>query len=104
MKIILAQPQHLDHVSKFYRRVCGADVPREELLSKQRTAELHRAGELAVVIAAHQKTIIGCGLGWPQPWNDSLEIGEITVDPQVPERPKIAKALFQAVQRLGITE
>ena len=56
--------------------------------------------ELAVVIASRDRHIIGCGIGFPRAWNQSLEIGTLSVD-AVSSRAKIGKALFEAMRRLG---
>lgn len=101
MKLTLAQPEHADAVSQFYRAIHDKGFAHEEMFTPSTVERLLADGELAVVIASNQRRIIGCGLGFPQEWNASLEIGSLSVD-NVAERGKIGKALFEALRRLGL--
>ncbi len=103
MKINLARLEHAELLSKFLSRVHGPSFPHQDLFSADNVAERMRNHELAVVIASHEKTLLGCGLGFLRPWNDSLEIGPVTVG-NISEKAKVKKALFQAVRRYGIKE
>lgn len=100
MKLTLARPEHAEHVADFYGAIHGPTFPHQEMFSKQTVERLLRDGELAVVIASQDRRIIGCGISFPQAWNQSLEIGTLSVD-EVPERGEVGKALFEAMRRLG---
>ncbi len=100
MKLTLARPEHAEHVADFYQAIHGPDFPHQEMFSSQTVERLLRDGELAVVIASQSRRIIGCGIGFPQSWNQSLEIGTLSVD-SVPQRGEVGKALFEALRRLG---
>lgn len=101
MKLTLARPDYADHVSKFYRRVHDDSFPHPELFSEETLRELLRDEELAVVVATHKRSVLGCGLAFVRPWNESLEIGAISVD-DIDRRAEVGKALFEAVRRLGV--
>jgi hypothetical protein len=100
MKLTLARPEHAEHVADFYQAIHGPDFPHQEMFSRQTVERLLRDGELAVVIASQDRRIIGCGISFPQAWNQSLEIGTLSVD-SVAERGEVGKALFEAMRRLG---
>lgn len=100
MKLTLARPEHAEHVADFYQAIHGRDFPHQEMFSRQTVERLLRDGELAVVIASQDRRIIGCGIGFPQAWNQSLEIGTLSVD-NIPQRGDVGKALFEAMRRLG---
>lgn len=100
MKLTLARPEHAEHVADFYEAIHGPDFPHQEMFSSQTVERLLRDDELAVVIASQSRRIIGCGIGFPQLWNQSLEIGTLSVD-NVPQRGEVGKALFEALRRLG---
>lgn len=101
MKLLLVQSQHADAVAEFYRKVHGDDFAHPELLSTRTLTKLVEDQEVAIIAAADGDVILGCGLAWPQSWNQSLEIGALSVVGH-PERKKIAKALFEAIRRLGL--
>ncbi len=101
MKLALAHPEHAQTVADFYSRLHGADFPHPELLSADTTARLIRDEEVAVIMASDNGTAVGCGLAWPRTWNQSLEIGALSVVDH-PQRTDIAKALFEALRRLGL--
>lgn len=103
MKLTLAKAEHAEAVSQFYESVHDRSFPHEEMFSAQTVEQLLADGELAVVIASDRRRIVGCGLGFPQVWNRSLEIGALSVD-NVPERGQIGKALFEALRRLGLKQ
>lgn len=100
MKLTLARPKHAEHVSDFYRRVHDESFPHQELMSADTVADLLREEELGVVIATDADRVLGCGLAFIRNWNESLEIGAVSVD-KVPKRADIAKALFEAIRRYG---
>jgi hypothetical protein len=100
MKLTLARPEHAEHVADFYEAIHGPDFPHKEMFSSHTVERLLRDGELAVVIASQDRRIIGCGISFAQAWNQSLEIGTLSVD-NVPERGEVGKALFEAMRRLG---
>jgi hypothetical protein len=73
------------------------------MFDAQTVAQLLRDEELTVVVASNGRRIIGCGLGFPQSWNEVLEIGALSVD-EIPERTRVAKALFEALRRFGLRQ
>ncbi len=101
MKLILAQPEHAEHIAAFYSALHGSDFPHPELFSPATVAQLIKDQEIAIVVASHEQRIIGCGLGFPRAWNQTLEIGALSVD-EIAERNQVAKALFEALKRLGL--
>ena len=101
MKLTLASPEHARHVSDFYRALHDDTFPHPELFSEETVERLLRDEELAIIIAASERRILGCGLGFPQAWNQSIEIGALSVD-DVPERAQIGKALFEGLRRLSM--
>lgn len=101
MKLTLASPDHAPVISDFYRTVHDESFAHTEMFSEQTVRKLLEDGELVVIIAAAERRIVGCGLGFPQAWNQSLEIGALSVD-DVPERGQIGKALFEGLRRLGL--
>lgn len=102
MKLTLAKPEHARPISEFYDAVHGgSDFAHEELYSAATVQQLLRDGELEIIVASSDRNILGCGLGFPQLWNQSLEIGALSVD-AVPERAKVGKALFEAIRRVGM--
>lgn len=101
MKLTLARPEHAERISDFYRQVEGSNFPHPELLQSQTLARLLSDGELAIVVAIHGRHILGCGLAFSQSWNQSLEIGALTVG-VVEDRGAVGKALFEALRRLGL--
>ena len=103
MKINLARLEHAELLSTFLSRVNDDTYPYQELFSAKVLAERMRSRELAVVIASHDQSLLGCALGFVRPWNDSLEIGPVSTG-NIKTRAKIRKALFQAVRRYGIKE
>src|SRR5690554_3083499 len=101
MKLILAKPEHAAAISEFYRATHGTHFVHQEMFSATTVEQLIADEELAVVIASHQKSILGCGLGFLRPWNQSLEINALSVG-DIPQRGEVGKALFEAVRRLGL--
>lgn len=100
MKLTLAKPEHAERISDFYRRVHGTGFPHPELLQGETLARLLADGELAVVLAIGDRRILGSGLAFIQSWNQSLEIGAISVG-ATQDRSTVGKALFEALRRLG---
>lgn len=103
MKLSLATPAHADAISDFYQRVHDRSFAYPEMFTPGTVETLLADGELAVVMAGEGSRIVGCGLGFPQVWNQSLEIGALSVD-DIPERGKIGKALFEGLRRLGMKQ
>ena len=101
MQLLIAQPDHAERISTFYRGIHGPEFPHQELLDGPTLSRLLRDGEVALVVATDERSILGCGLSFPRAWNQSLEIGALSVD-DVPERTQIAKALFEGLRRFGI--
>ncbi len=101
MKLTLAQSKHAKRISAFYSRVHDQSFAHPELFSTDTVARLIADEELAVVIASHQKSILGCGVAFLRPWNESLEIGALSVD-NIDRRGAVGKALFEALRRLGL--
>lgn len=102
MKLTLARPEHAEMVSGFYRSLHGAEFAHQEMFSAQIVEQLLRDEELAVVIASHGQRILGCGLAFLLPWNQSLEIGALSVLDHIEHRGEVGKALFEALRRLGM--
>jgi hypothetical protein len=100
MKLTLARPEHAEYVSDFYQAIHGPEFPHQEMFSPKTVRQLLADEELAVVIASRDRHIIGCAIGFPRAWNQSLEIGTLSVD-DVSSRSEIGKALFEAMRRLG---
>ena len=101
MKLTLAQPKHADHISQFYNRVHDDSFAHPEMFDAQAVGRLLEDGDLAIVVATHGRKVLGCGLAFISPWNESLEIGAISVG-DIEGRAEAGKALFEAVRRLGI--
>ncbi len=101
MQLILAKPDQAEHISAFYRSIHGTEFPHQELLDGPTLARLIQDGEVALIVAADGRRILGCGLSFPRDWNMSLEIGALSVE-DVPERTQVAKALFEGLRRLGV--
>ncbi len=103
MKLILARPDHADHIARFYQSIHGDEFPHPEMFDAATVAQLLRDEELTVLVASNGRRIIGCGLGFPQTWNQVLEIGALSVD-EIPDRTRVAKALFEALRRFGLKQ
>lgn len=103
MKLILAQPAHAQAISEFYLRLHGPDFQHKELLTPQTVAQLLRDQELTVILAAEEQHIVGGGIGWPKGWNQSFEIGALSVD-HVEDRGAVGKALFEALKRFALQQ
>lgn len=101
MKLTLARPDHAEFIADFYRAIHDARFAHREMFEAATVDRLLRDGELEVIIASQDKRIIGCGIGFPQAWNESLEIGSLSVD-DVPKRAEVGRALFEALRRLGM--
>ncbi|MBA2661193.1 MAG: hypothetical protein H0U74_02800 [Bradymonadaceae bacterium] len=102
MKLTLSRPEHAEVISEFYRNLHGSEFAHEEMFSASTVAQLLRDEELTVVVASHQQKILGCGLAFLRPWNQSLEIGALSVVDDIPDRGEVGKALFEALRRLGM--
>lgn len=100
MKLKLARLEHAKLISKFLERVQDESFSHPELFSEDTVQELIRNDELAVVLATHKKSILGCGIAFLRPWNQSLEIGPISVG-NISRRAEVDQALLVAMQRLG---
>jgi hypothetical protein len=103
MKLTLASPEHAQKISEFYQSVHDDSFAHREMFSAPMVQKLLQDQELAVIIAIADRRIVGCGLGFPQAWNQSLEIGALSVD-DVPDRGQIGKALFEGLRRLGLRQ
>ena len=103
MKLALATPEHAETISEFYQSVHDESFPHREMFSASMVRRLLEEQELAVVMAFEGRHVVGCGLGFVQAWNQSLEIGSLSVD-DVPGRGQIGKALFEGLRRLGIRQ
>lgn len=101
MKLTLAQPKHAQRISRFYNRVHDQSFSHPELFDAEKIVRLLEDENLAIVVATHNRSVLGCGLAFIRPWNESLEIGAISVD-SIDNRTEVGKALFEAVRRLGI--
>lgn len=101
MKLTLAKPKHARRISQFYSSVHDQSFAHPELFSAETVADLLGQGEIAIVIASHDRSILGCGLGFVRLWNESIEIGSVSVA-RVKRRAEVAKALFEALRRLGL--
>lgn len=100
MKLTLGRPEHSERISGFYRQVHDESFPHRELFSAETVEKMIADEALAVVIATDHQSILGCGLAFVQTWNQSLEIGAISVAP-IDNRASVGKALFEALRRLG---
>lgn len=103
MKLTLARPDHAEHVARFYQSLHGDEFPHPEMFDAKTIAQLLRDDELAVVLASDGSRIIGSAIGFPQTWNQVLEIGALSVD-EIPDRTDVAKALFEAMRRFGLKQ
>jgi hypothetical protein len=101
MKLTLAGPEDAAPISQFYQTIHDHTFSHQEMFSASTVEQLLADGELAVVVASDNRRIVGCGLGFPQLWNQSLELGALSVD-NIENRGKIGKALFEALRRLGM--
>lgn len=101
MKLIVARPEHAEHIADFYRATQGPKFAHSEMLSASSVERMLRDEELAVAIASSNRRITGCGIGHPRVWNQSFEIGQLTVD-NVDGRGQIGKSLFEALRRFGL--
>lgn len=101
MKLTLARPEHATLVSAFYQRTHDDTFAHTEMFNTSTVQQLIQDEELEVIVASEGKKVLGCGLGFPQSWNLSLEIGALSVD-KIPERGKVGKALFESLRRVGL--
>ena len=101
MKLTLARPEHAPAISAFYREVHPEGFDHEEMYSDATVQQLLRDGEIEVLVASANREVVGCGLGLPRPWNQSLEIGALSVKP-IEGRAKAGKAMFEALRRVGL--
>lgn len=103
MKITVAKAAHAEHIADFFRATQGPQGPNPELQAADQVEEMLLDEELSVIIASADRRIMGCGLGYPQAWNQSFEIGALAVD-NIPERGQVGKALFEGLRRWGIKQ
>lgn len=103
MKLTLARPEHAEHIARFYQSLHGDEFPHPELFDARTVTQLLRDEELSLVLASDGKRILGAALGFPQSWNQVLEVGALSVD-EIPDRTEIAKALFEAMRRFGLRQ
>ena len=101
MKLTLARPEHASVISEFYTEVHPEGFDHQEMYSAATVSQLLRDGEIEILVATANRAVIGCGLGLPRPWNQSLEIGALSVK-AIPERAKVGKAIFEALRRVGL--
>ncbi len=100
MKLTLANSNHASHISKFYRETHDDDFPHTEMFSENTVGRMIRDNDLAVIIASDASKILGCGVAFPSEWNQSFEIGSLSVQPS-DRRVQVGRALFEALRRLG---
>jgi predicted N-acetyltransferase YhbS len=103
MKLTLAKPEHAEHIARFYQSLHGEEFPHPEMFEARTVAQLVRDEELALVLATDGARVIGAAMGFPQSWNQVLEIGPLSVD-EIPDRSDVAKALFEAMRRYGLKQ
>lgn len=103
MKLTLAKSSYAPHIAAFYQRVHGPTFIHKELLNERTIATMIDDQALAIIVAAENNKLIGCGVGWPSNWNESMELGTISVD-DVPDRAQVGKAIFEALKRLGLKQ
>ncbi|RAL20450.1 hypothetical protein DL240_16735 [Lujinxingia litoralis] len=101
MRLSLARPEQAARLSQFYRSIHGPDFPHQELFKAETLANLLADQEIAIVVATHEQELLGCGLAFVRSWNQSLEISTLSVAAH-PRRSDIARALFEALRRLGV--
>lgn len=100
MPFTIAKPQHASAVVEFYARVHGAAFPHPEVQSPEALRACLTRGTIAVIIASRDRRVVGCALGWPKLWNESMQMGLISVEER-DDRVKIGKNLFDALKHLG---
>lgn len=100
MPFTLAKPQHASAIVDFYARVHGQSFPHPEVHTEETLRDRLTSGTMAVIIASQNKRVIGCALGWPKLWNESFEMGVISVEERV-DRVQVGKKLFDALKHLG---
>lgn len=103
MKLTLARPEHAEHIARFYQSLHGDEFPHPEMFEAETVERLLRDEELALVLASDGRRLVGAALGFPQSWNQVLEIGALSVD-ELPDRAETAKALFEAMRRFGLKQ
>ncbi len=101
MKLTLARPDHSETIANFYQKIYPRGFDHPEMLDARLVDGLLADGEIAVVIATHKRSLLGCGLAFISTWNQALEIGPLSVD-QIEGRGAVGKALFEAMRRLGL--
>lgn len=101
MKLTLGKEEHGRHIASFYASIHDDEFAHPELFDSATVSRLIRDEELVVIIAANEGQILGCGLGFPRAWNQSLEIGALSVE-DGPQRGAVARALFEALRRYGL--
>lgn len=103
MKLTLARPGHAEHIARFYQSLHGDEFPHTEMFDARTVAQLLRDEEIAVVLATDGQRMLGAAIGFPQSWNQVLEVGALSVD-EVDDRTEVAKALFEAMRRFGLKQ
>ena len=100
MKLTLSRPEHATSIASFYKSLHDDSFPHPEMFEADNVSRLIEAEELAVVIASDGQRILGCGIGFPTSWNQSFEIGALSVT-ETDDRAAVGRALFEALRRLG---
>lgn len=101
MKLTLARPEHAGIVSDFYQRVHDDTFSHPEMFDPALVARLLQDGAIEVLVASRDQGLIGCGLGLLQRWNQTLEIGSLSVS-NVSGRGQVGHAIFEALRRVGL--
>lgn len=101
MKLTIASPEHAEHIADFYQATHGPKFAYPEMLSSATVEQMLSDEALTVAIASSNRRITGCGVGHPRVWNQSFEIGSLTVD-NVDGRSKIGKALFESLRLFAL--
>ena len=102
MNLLLAKPEHAASMADFYARWHAHDFPHPEVYDAAALAGALARAEIAAMLAVDESgELAGSGLAWPRMWNQSLEIGPLSVM-RSPDRSEIGKALFEGLRRLGL--
>ena len=101
MKLTLARKEHGETVAAFYKSLHDETFPHPEMFEARNVSLMVEKEELAVVIASDGNAILGCGIGFPATWNQSFEIGALSVA-EIEDRGAVGRALFEALRRLGL--
>jgi hypothetical protein len=101
MKLVLAKPESASHIAEFYRSIHDDTFPHPDLFDAKAIATKIKDNRLVIVVAATGNQILGCGVGFPHSWNQTFEIGALSVA-QVEDRNDIGNGLFEALRRLAV--